>query len=321
MDTRGTQGDHTIERGGQAETVVAAVVDRGEPRVVRVACLMLRDALERRGEVATQMVIGPWLSPRTREIIVDHGMGYADFVGNARIALSGTFIERAVGGAAGPERRRLGMILGPKGTRVLMAMLCAPGKAWRVEALRRAAGVSLGHASNVRRALLDREWAIEAEDGVALQKPGEVLDAWCEGYRRPVGRRVEGYTHLHGAGLEEALRKAMDEDAGPGKVLLASFSAARWLAPYARTGTERVYADLDGERKLRDAFGLRQGTRGTNVEILVPDDPAILDERIEPAAGIACTNPVRTYLDMSRTGERGREAAEHLRRKCLEWTL
>lgn len=43
----------TVERGGWTETVVAAVVDRGEPRVVRIACLMLRDALERRGVVAT----------------------------------------------------------------------------------------------------------------------------------------------------------------------------------------------------------------------------------------------------------------------------
>ena len=46
------------------------------------------------------MVIGPWLSPRAREIIVEHGMGYADFVGNARIALSGTFIKRAVAARA-----------------------------------------------------------------------------------------------------------------------------------------------------------------------------------------------------------------------------
>ena len=74
-------------------------------------------------------------------------------------------------------------------------------------------------------------------------------------------------------------------------------------------------------RNVRDALDLRPGTKGTNVEILIPDEAGVLDERMEPARGITCTNPVRTYLDMSHAGERGREAAEHLRRRCLEWTL
>lgn len=75
--------------------------------------------------------------------------------------------------------------------------------------------------------------------GVVLQQPGEVRDAWREGYRRPAGRRVERYTHLHRAGLEEVLRRAMDENAEPSRMLLAWYSAARWLAPFARTGTEQ----------------------------------------------------------------------------------
>ncbi len=33
-----------------------------------------------------------------------------------------------------------------------------------------------------------------------------------------------------------------------------------------------------------------------------------------------CTSPVQTFLDLSAAGERGKEAAEHLRSKLLRWT-
>jgi hypothetical protein len=39
----------------------------------------------------------------------------------------------------------------------------------------------------------------------------------------------------------------------------------------------------------------------------------------EPAPGIRCTSPIQTYLDLSKGGERGEEAAEHLRRMRLTW--
>jgi len=40
---------------------------------------------------------------------------------------------------------------------------------------------------------------------------------------------------------------------------------------------------------------------------------------VRPEPGIACTSPVQTYLDLIDGGERGREAADHLRRELLQW--
>lgn len=41
---------------------------------------------------------------------------------------------------------------------------------------------------------------------------------------------------------------------------------------------------------------------------------------IEPAPGIICTSAVQTYLDLAQAGERGGEAAKHLRLERLDWS-
>jgi hypothetical protein len=55
------------------------------------------------------------------------------------------------------------------------------------------------------------------------------------------------------------------------------------------------------------------------VVVTVLDDLALFNDSVEAAGGIHCTSPVQTYLDLYVSGERGREAAEHLRRERLQW--
>jgi hypothetical protein len=45
----------------------------------------------------------------------------------------------------------------------------------------------------------------------------------------------------------------------------------------------------------------------------------VFRDTVEPAQGVICTSPVQTYLDLAIAGERGREAAEHLRHERLAW--
>jgi hypothetical protein len=52
---------------------------------------------------------------------------------------------------------------------------------------------------------------------------------------------------------------------------------------------------------------------------MMPKDDGVFIDKVEAASGIDCTSPVQTFLDLSVVGDRGREAAEHLRRKCTEW--
>lgn len=118
--------------------------------------------------------------------------------------------------------------------------------------------------------------------------------------------------------FENAARTALRSD-GPGRAVFASFSAAQWLSPYGRTGTHYFFADEDGLRKLQAALQLAPAAKGENMVIIVPKDTGLLADTVEPAPGAVCTSLVQTYLDLSIAGERGAEAADHLRKENLSW--
>jgi hypothetical protein len=100
---------------------------------------------------------------------------------------------------------------------------------------------------------------------------------------------------------------------------LASFSAANWIAPYARTTTQFFYAEKRGLDHIQSRMKLSSTAKGENVIITIPKDPGVFMDAYEPAPGVRCTSPIQTYLDLSKGGERGEEAAEHLRRMKLTW--
>jgi hypothetical protein len=100
---------------------------------------------------------------------------------------------------------------------------------------------------------------------------------------------------------------------------LASFSAAHWIAPYARTGTQFFYADKIALERIKQGLRLSSSVKGENVIVSLPRDRGVFLDVYEPAPGIRCTSPIQTYLDLSKGGERGEEAAEHLRRMRLTW--
>ena len=64
---------------------------------------------------------------------------------------------------------------------------------------------------------------------------------------------------------------------------------------------------------------LRTAKSGANVEIIEPDDTAILRKRVENPGAPPVSSPVQTYLDLWHLDHRGREAADHLREKLLTW--
>ena len=305
---------------GLPYTLAVDTTRNGQPRIVRMAALQLRACLANLDVEAVPVLIAPYLSETARRICEAADVGFLDLVGNARLQFGNVYVDRTVAEKPGSERRFLQSTFSPKAARILRVMLREPQRQWRLAQLAQAARVSLGHSSNVRKALIEREWAAVLSDGIALTEPDALLDTWRENYRRPPGSQAAFYTHLHGDALEGALHDALAVGPHRGQAVLRSFSAAHWLAPYARTSTSHFYADEQGAERLREALRLSHAHKGQNVSIhVVADDDVFLDG-IEPAPGIVCTGKVQTYLDLSVSGDRGREAAEHLRRELLQWT-
>jgi hypothetical protein len=303
----------------QPHVLICEVRSSGQPRYVRDGLLQLRNYIDHSNIQATPVFIAPYLSPEARMLCRENKVGFIDLQGNARLEFDGVFIERIVANKPPSERRELKSLFRPKSAQVLKVMLRDPDRQWRVEALAKSAEVSLGHVSNVRTGLLDREWAQVSSLGLFLSEPNALLDAWRDAYEPHNDKRVSFYTTMHGSSFEAAARTCLGTDPKKGRAIFASFSAAHWLAPYGRTGMQYFYADEAGLEKLKITLQLSLVGKGENVMVTIPKDRGLFGDTVEPAPGAICTSAIQTYLDLAAAGERGREAAEHLRREHLRW--
>ncbi len=308
-----------IDVAGARRVLICEVKSSGQPRHVRMALLQLRNYIAHQAPNATPIFIAPYLTPEAQALCREQDVGFLDFEGNARLVFDSIFIERQVASKPIAERRELKSLFKPKSAQVLRALLRDPNRAWRVTELAQVADVSLGHVSNVRTGLLDREWAQISDEGMHLSAPDALLDEWRDAYEPPAGRRVNFYTTLHGGPLEAAARQVLQADREAGRAIFASFSAAQWLSPYGRTGMQYFYADDAGLEHLLGGLKLSSTLKGENVTVTVLKDLGVFRDTVEPAPGVICTSPVQTYLDLAAAGERGREAAEHLRKERLTW--
>lgn len=305
---------------GQHRTLVCEVKPNGQPRHVRNAALALRDWVNQYDKHAIPVLIAPYLSNEARTICIDQQVGFLDFEGNCRLTFDGIYIERQVPTKPAIERRDLKSLFTPKSAQVLRLMLRDPDRQWRVTDISQETAVSVGHVSNVRNALIEKEWAEVGEDGLRLTNPDALLDVWREAYEPPAGERMAFYTTLHGRAFDEALRHVFDGlGESNGLAMLASFSAARWQAPYAKSGSQFFYANQEGLNRIKRSLNLASAVKGENVVITVLDDDGLFKDIDTPAPGIFCTSLVQTYLDLSAAGERGQEAADHLRHQKLIW--
>jgi hypothetical protein len=308
-----------IRVGDQEHELFCDVKQKVGPSAARLAGLNLEHIIRKLDikATATGLLISSYLSPACRSICKEYNIGYLDFQGNARIAFNGVFVDREVSTRPATERRRLRSLFKPKSVRVLKKLLDDPTRRWRVTDLASEAKVSLGHISNIRKALLERELIERTGEGIYLREPDQLLDIWEVEYIPPKGMKLEYYTPLHGKELEDKLQSEMVFSTRP-HMALGSFSAAEWLAPYTRYSSTMLYADKKGHDRLGESLNLKVTSKGSNVHLVVLEDRDILDDS-HKIAGLSCTRPVQTYLDLASQGERGKEAADHLRSKLIKW--
>ncbi len=308
-----------FDAAGRQHRLACEVKANGQPRYVRAAASQLSRYVARQSPGTIPILIAPYLSPHAQSICRAEGVGFLDLEGNARLVFDGVFIEREVASKPESVRRELKSLFTPKSAQVLRVLLRDPSRTWRVVELAGAAAVSVGHVSNVRTGLLEREWAEVSPEGLHLSQPDSLLNEWTSAYEPPAGKRLSFYTTLHGGALEEAARQVLGAGTESGHIVFASYSAAQWLAPYARAGTHYFYADPKGLERLRTALNLSTVSNGQNIIVTLPKHMGLFLDVVEPASGAVCTSPVQTYLDLAVAGERGAETAEHLRKEKLAW--
>ncbi len=316
-----------VNYGDATHLLVIEVKAHGAPRFVRSAVHQLESLVVHMPErIASRgagqlvpILVTPYLSPESRAICRDHGVAYLDLEGNARLAFDGVYVERSVPSKPKPETRALRSIFTPKAAAILRAMLREPDRPWLVTHLAASANASLGHVSNVCKALLEREWVDRRHDGIVLTQANALLRTWRENYRRPRGDRIDAYTHLHGRQFDDLARTTLNAGRDSPRAVYALASAAQWIAPFSRDATQSFYTDDAGARDLSERLAARPVGMGANVVLHVTTDESLFDDAIEPMPGLFCTDPITTYLDLWCGNDREREAADHLGKEVLPW--
>ena len=168
------------------------IKSNGAPRLARSAIYELQSYIAHLHRSEHQddpgqfipMLVSSYLSPESRSICLNHNVAYLDLYGNAHLAFGPVYIERSVPDRPKAEARAQRSLFTPRAGAILRVLLRDPACAWRVTDLAEAANASLGHVSNVRKALLDREWVEVREDGLVLVQPDALLKSWRENYRQ-----------------------------------------------------------------------------------------------------------------------------------------
>ena len=141
--------------GEQDHTLVLEVCSLGQPRQIRAAVTRLRE-IRREVDNAYPLAAAVYIGPQSARILKNNGLGYVDLSGNCspglRAASSST---RKASGTSGPRPGPCAPCSRPAPPGSSGSCSTDPGRAWRLEELGKAAGVSLGHSHNVMKRLAD----------------------------------------------------------------------------------------------------------------------------------------------------------------------
>src|SRR5213594_3629521 len=156
---------------GQEHILVVEVSSLGQPRQIRASVTRL-DEIRRELPGAYPVAAAVYIGPQSARILKSHNLGYVDLSGNCSLAFENVLIEKDGKRNVRPSTRPLRSLFAPRATRVVRVLLEDPGRAWRLEELAKAAGVSLGHSHNVVKRLDDLRWAErDGSQRITLSKP------------------------------------------------------------------------------------------------------------------------------------------------------
>lgn len=262
------------------------------------------------------VVIAPWLSKRTRDLLAEQDLGYIDLTGNALLRLDNPpFYLQTTGAERNPAPRERGraQLRGAKAARLIRLLIdvrppYGPGE------LATATGLAPGYVSRLLDTL-DREALIErAPRGPvgSVDVPG-LLRRWASSY--DVFRSNEALSLIAPSGVKALLEEVLKPDPTDTEmVITGSFAAAAMMAPVAAPALLLAYCERP--RETASEHGLLVSEEGANVVLLSPFDP-VAQERTSFQNGLTYAAPSQVVVDCL-TGN-GRMPAEG--EALLQWMV
>lgn len=260
------------------------------------------------------LVVAPWLSARTRELLAGEEVNYIDLTGNALVRLENPALFIQTQGAErdpSPAPRGKARVRGPRAGRLIRTLIDVRPP-YGVRELAHATRLAPGYVSRLLDALDDEALVKRSKRGrVESVDVAGLLRRWTESY--DVFASNDAATFLAPRGAAQTLPfLAALTDAGPTAVT-GSFAAVR-LAPVAAPALLAVYCDK--VKALAETLKLIPADEGANVVLLRPFDP-VAWERTSEQDGLRYVAPSQAAVDCL-TGN-GRMPAEG--EAVLDWML
>lgn len=278
LDLNVPRDDSKISLKGPTGTITTVAVEEKQSISPRTVLSLLSPRVEtarNMGAFLPLLVIAPWLSKRTRDLLVEREINYIDLTGNALLRIDNPpFYLQTEGSERNPTPKERGQaqLRGVKAAR-LIRLLADVRPPYGVRELAEASGLAPGYVSRMLDtlygdALIERQprGPVESVDAQGL------LKRWASSYDVFKTNRVETYV---ASGLPLLLRELANHPTEePGFAITGSVAAAR-RAPIAAPAMLLAYCDAPAT--LARDLGLLPAEEGANVVLLKPFDPIVWD--------------------------------------------
>ncbi|HEU5106144.1 MAG TPA: hypothetical protein VFU11_09905 [Solirubrobacterales bacterium] len=220
------------------------------------------------------LIVAPWLSPRTQELLAGQGVNYLDQTGNALIKLinPAVYIETE-GAARNPDPKERGAIRlrGPKVGRLIRTLVDV-SPPYMLKDLADSTGLAPGYISRILDSLNEEAMIKRAPRGpVEFVDAPALLRRWAASYDVFGSNRATTYIAREGL---EAIREALAMESRQGAQIAVTGSvAAALLSPVASPTLLLAYTP-EPER-LAQRLDLLPADEGANVGLLLPFDTIV----------------------------------------------
>jgi hypothetical protein len=313
-DIEPTDGRISLQAAGGFHASIAVEARRSlTPREAENLLPRLAQVLHSMTGNAPVLVVVPWLSGRTQELLAERGINYVDQTGNALVKLDNPAVYISTSGSSrnpAPGKRGKARLRGPKAGRLLRTLVDVRPP-YTVKELGAATGLALGYVSRLID-VLDEDALIERMPRgpvVAVDVPN-LLRRWATSY--DVFRANKVFTSIAASGWGEVLGQMADDRRIGSQAAVTGSVAATRLAPVATPAMLLAYT-AEPERLARE-LDLLPADEGANVAFLQPFDPVVW-VRSRDEAGLRFVAPSQVAVDCL-TGN-GRMPAEG--EAVLEW--
>lgn len=260
------------------------------------------------------LMVAPYLSPRTREVLTENDINYLDLTGNVRIALDypGLFIFTE-GASVDPNPS----VRGPRGLRgakvgAVVRTLIDSRPPYTGSQIAKASSVNEGYVSRILDRLID-------EGLISRARSGPVLDAdWPALLRQRASalslfRNTGTFRFVARGGIQQLLDdlRGLENELQP--VITGSFAAVR-LAPVAAP-TQLVLYTMNA-RRLAEQLPVLEVESGADTVLVTPENHVAM-RRFSAQGGLRYAAPSQVAIDC--LSGSGRMPAEG--EAVIEWML